>query len=312
MTGEYRIAHIADLHISREFNRDNLRRIRQLLDAIWRRGVDHVVVTGDVSADADPRELATARRLFDAVGLLSSVRLTLVIGNHDVFGGVHRAEDILTFPGRCRQTDVSVMLRTFTESFRETYDGVVRVDDSHVYPFAKILGDQVLIGVNTVAHYSRLLNPVGSNGDVRDKQFARLERILALPEIRKRRKIVLAHHHFNKIEGEAAGALTSVWGAIERQTMKLRGKKRLIELFRRHKVDIVLHGHVHVNSTYERGGIRFANGGGSVLVPGRGPSFNLICAGPRAVTARAMEVDAGRPHVNEHSGEPPVESLVAA
>jgi 3',5'-cyclic AMP phosphodiesterase CpdA len=312
MTDEYRIAHISDLHISREFNRDNLRRIRQLLDATWRHGVDHVVVTGDISADADPRELATARRLFEAAGLLTSDRLTLIIGNHDVFGGVHRAEDILTFPKRCRHTDVSSMLRTFTETFRETYDGCVRVDDSHLYPFAKLTPNHAIIGINTVAHYSRLLNPVGSNGDVRDKQFGRIEKLLGLPEIRKRKKIILTHHHFNKLQSEGTGALTSVWGAIERQTMKLRGKKRLLELFRENNVDLVLHGHVHVNSTYERGGIRFVNGGGSVLAPGGKPGFNLITSGSRTMAVRMIELGPARPASGARSADLSFRTLEAA
>jgi 3',5'-cyclic AMP phosphodiesterase CpdA len=61
------------------------------------------------------------------------------------------------------------------------------------------------------------------------------------------------------------GAVHSVWGAIERQTMKLRGKSRLLKLFAQHHVDFVLHGHIHRSAEYQRDGVRFLNGGGSIL-----------------------------------------------
>jgi predicted phosphodiesterase len=59
--------------------------------------------------------------------------------------------------------------------------------------------------------------------------------------------------------------------------MKLRGKKPLLRLLRMHEVDLVLHGHYHENSGYVRKGVRFLNGGGSVLGPNASElSFNII------------------------------------
>ena len=57
----------------------------------------------------------------------------------------------------------------------------------------------------------------------------------------------------------------SVWGAIEKHTMKLRGKSRLLKLFALTHVDIVLHGHVHESFEYSREGVRFLNAGGTIL-----------------------------------------------
>ena len=82
----FTIAHISDLHLSAEHKRFNLRRARRLLEEIGRRRVDHVVVTGDIAADADRREFEIARGLFRNSGLLDPAKLSLVIGNHDVFG----------------------------------------------------------------------------------------------------------------------------------------------------------------------------------------------------------------------------------
>jgi len=141
-------------------------------------------------------------------------------------------------------------------------------------------------------------NPVGSNGEIGDGQFKRLTQLLEAPPLAGKRKIVLIHHHFHKIPPPAEGTLQSVWGAIERRTMKLHGKKRLFELFRQCNVAVVLHGHVHMNEEYTRKGVRFINGGGSLLGPARGTAFNLITIAPGSVENRIVMI------ADEHSAVP--------
>ena len=46
--------------------------------------------------------------------------------------------------------------------------------------------------------------------------------------------------------------------------MKLRKKKKLFQLFKMNKVDLVMHGHLHESIEYIRKGIRFLNAGGSI------------------------------------------------
>ncbi|KXK42998.1 MAG: metallophosphoesterase, partial [Chlorobi bacterium OLB5] len=53
--------------------------------------------------------------------------------------------------------------------------------------------------------------------------------------------------------------------AIERQTMKLRKKKKVIKKFSETGISLVLHGHLHENREYHRKKIKFLNSGGSVL-----------------------------------------------
>ena len=286
----FRIAHIADLHLSAEHKRTNLRRARRLLEEIKRRRVDHVVVTGDIAADADGREFEIARRLFRNAGLLDPAKLSVVIGNHDVFGGVHRAEDILTFPRRVRQTDVERQVEEFRSSFKEAFDRCMFGAQGKAFPYAKVLGDVVLFGVNSVARHSGVKNPVGSNGEVGDGQFKRLRHLMEVPQLREKTKVVLIHHHFNKLSAAGEGALNSVWGAIERQTMKLYGKGRLFDLFREHRVAAVLHGHVHVNMEYERKGVRFFNGGGSLLGTPGDVVFNLLSVTSDGVESRTIRI----------------------
>jgi 3',5'-cyclic AMP phosphodiesterase CpdA len=293
----FTIAHISDLHLSAEHKRFNLRRARRLLEEIIRRRVDHLVVTGDIAADADRREFEIARGLFRNSGLLDPEKLSLVIGNHDVFGGVHMPEDILTFPRRCRQTDYSAQVEEFRGYFHEAFERCLYGSYAKPFPYAKVLGDVVLFGVNSVAHYSAVKNPVGSNGDVGDGQYRKLRQLLEAPPLKGKRKIVLIHHHFHKYPSPEEGTLHSVWGAIERRTMKLHGKKRLFQLFRECGVALVLHGHVHVNGEYGRKGTQFLNGGGSLLGAGNRMAFNMITVGPGSIENRIIVLPEEHPAV---------------
>jgi 3',5'-cyclic AMP phosphodiesterase CpdA len=305
VTRPFTIAHISDLHLSAEHKRHNLRRARRLLTTVAAHAVDHIILTGDVAADATRTDFEVARRLFKSHGVLDPLKLSLIVGNHDIFGGVHAAEDILTFPGRCREIDYDRKVEEFRAHFPETFAEVMFASHSKPFPYAKILGDVVLIGVNSVAVYSGVRNPVGSNGEVDDGQFRKLRLLLEAPPLRRKRTIVMIHHHFSKVTQVPSGALHTVWGAIERQTMKLRGKKRLLELFREHEVALVAHGHVHTNSTYDRKGVKFLNGGGSLLGPASPQvSFNLIQITREAITTRTVTVPDERPSVPAAQDKP--------
>ena len=79
----------------------------------------------------------------------------------------------------------------------------------------------------------------------------------------------MAHHHFYKNNCESTSSYSTIWNKIEKYTMKLRGKKKLIKLFSNNNVKLVLHGHSHETKLYTRKGIDFVNAGGCVdnLIP---------------------------------------------
>jgi 3',5'-cyclic-AMP phosphodiesterase len=287
------LAHLSDLHLSAEHRRMNLRRAKRLLEFVLRSNVDHLVVTGDITANATNSDLQVARSLFGSFGLLDHTKLTVIPGNHDVYGGVHTAEDILTFPGRCRRTDVGGKLNAFVHAFRETFRSCLQHSPAHPFPFAKIIGDVVLFGTSSIAPYSGVKNPLGSNGEIDRQQYHHLKKLLYFPALEKRRKLMLIHHHFNKGEPAGSGALQNVWSTIERQTMKLRGKKDLLRLLRNGGVDLVLHGHVHQNCTYGRRGVVFLNGGGSVMDAGEGVGLvNFVRVGREGIDIETQAVPA--------------------
>lgn len=259
------IAHLSDFHLSAEHRRSHIRRARRALDYVKTLNVDHIVVTGDITANGYPADYRIARSLFASAGLLDSDKLTVTIGNHDVFGGVHTAEEVLTFPNHCKATDDKAKVREFGCAFRETFEHTLRQSGKRFFPFAKVVGDVALIGVNTVAAHSRFKNPIGSNGGVDDRSFDLLVELLESPLLHAKRKIIALHHHFCRMRDVIPGTMHSVWGAIESQTMKLHGKSRLLKLFAGTNVEMVLHGHVHESNEYSRDGVRFLNAGGSVL-----------------------------------------------
>lgn len=277
LTSTLTIAHISDLHLSAEHGRKNIQATKHLLEYIGNLGADHLVITGDIAANAVKRDFQVARAILKGSGWLDSKLLSVVIGNHDIFGGVHHAEDILTFPRHCKHTDYKEKVSEFYDYFHEAFDRCIQVGDSSLFPYGKVVGDVVIVGINSVAKHSSVGNPIGSNGVVDDRQFLHAAQILSSELLKGKTKVVLIHHHFYKRKEEDHGTIHSIWSAIESQTMKLRGKKKLLKLFAESGVDLVLHGHLHENREYSRKGIHCLNGGGSVLeYDGKRLQCNLI------------------------------------
>jgi len=240
--------------------------------------MDHIVVTGDITSSGDRRELDLARSLFEEFGILRSDRLSLVIGNHDIFGGVNTAQDILEFPSRLKRTPYSRKIEEFRGHFREAFEGCLFGSREAAFPFAKIVGHVALVGMNSVAHYSRITNPLGSNGIVRDDQKSRAKWMLSSSALEGLLKVVLIHHHFSSTKNPFQGTLQGVWKSIEHETLKLRDKRGLLKLFLEEDVRLVFHGHVHESACYMRDGIRFVNTGGSII--GKDPralSAHIAC-----------------------------------
>jgi 3',5'-cyclic-AMP phosphodiesterase len=286
-----KIIHLSDFHLSTFFRNSNLDKIEFLLQTVLKGEWDHIVITGDLTDNADPNDFAALRNIFDTYNLLDSKKLSLVIGNHDIFGGVQTAEDILIFPERCSLTDYDLKVCEFAEYFKETFNNCVYKSEN-IFPYAKIINDVLLIGTNTISRYSRLKNPFASNGEIDLKQFTEINDILELFGSIVKSKIILAHHHFNKIKAAIPGSTSGIWQNIEKQTMKLRKKKRLFNLFNKHQVDLVLHGHVHENKSYTRKEINFLNAGASVKGDGK-----------KLVRINTIETTTGSAHIYTYNTE---------
>ncbi len=256
-----KLAHISDLHLSTFYKESNLSKISFLLRYALNQGFDHLAITGDITDNADDSDFEIMRSLFKGFGILHADRLSLVIGNHDIFGGVLTAEDILTYPERCRNTNYYEKVESFVNHFHETFEKCLYKADKVHFPYVKAIEDVMITGLNSIAPYSSLKNPFASNGLVCQTQQIDLYDIFTRFASLFNKKVILIHHYFNKYKIKKKSLFTGIWGGIESQTMKLKKKNRLFTLFKQFDIDIVLHGHLHENKEYERRGIRFMNAG---------------------------------------------------
>ncbi len=258
-----KIAHISDLHLNTLFTDSNLKKIKKLLSYINLQNPDHLVITGDLTDNADESDLRIIRKLLFKNNFLDGRRCSIIPGNHDIYGGPQKAEDLFTYPERCRKTDYSQTVSLFNNSLIELFDGCTYKSENNFYPFAKLIGEVLIIGTNSNAEYSRFRNPFASNGEIPLGQFNEITDILKKYRSSVDKVIILIHHHFHRLKSRSS-SIAGLWQNIEKQTMKLKNKKRLFILFNLYKVDIVLHGHIHRSDEYYRKGIRFLNGGASV------------------------------------------------
>ena len=293
-----RIAHISDLHFTTFFKRSNIGNISHLLEYALKNKANHIVITGDLTDNADKNDFLILRDLFENLGILRSEKLSLVIGNHDIFGGVQTAEDIFTFPERCRSVNFNEKVQDFYSYFSETFDNCVYFSENTIFPFAKILDGVLIAGMNSIAEYSKSKNIFASNGAVSIEQFDTTLKILEKFKNDVHTKIVLIHHHFSKMKSKNSSSFGGFWQNIEKQTMKLRKKKRLLNLFNQYDINLVLHGHYHETKEYHRNGIRFLNAGGSFKGQHQNELFiNLIDIKPTEI------------NITTHNLHPPEEEL---
>jgi Icc protein len=171
----YTIAHLSDPHLSRRYYREHIKSLKILLRSILEAGCDHIVISGDIVSTADPDDYFLAREVFANLGLLDGRRLTLVPGNHDIFGGPHRATDVLSFPRHIRTVDYRKNFNLFHDAFFETFLNAEQLLPGEHYPFIKRVGPFSIIGLNSIPPWSPLENPLGTNGMVDDRQYAALK-----------------------------------------------------------------------------------------------------------------------------------------
>ena len=258
----YVVAHLSDPHLSRRYYRENIKSLKLLLRSILDAGCDHIVISGDVVSTADPDDFFLAREVFSNLGLLDSARLTVVPGNHDIFGGPHRAIDVVSFPRHIRSVDYEKNLTLFHEAFSEAFVGVKHLVPGETYPFIKQVGPFSIVGLNSIPPWSVMENPLGTNGLLSEKQYDALKALNGSDQFGGLVPVVAVHHHFNDLDDGTSES--GLWKKIESRTMRMRKRRKLLRLFASLGVKYILHGHIHRNELYARNGIQLANGAGAV------------------------------------------------
>ena len=98
---------------------------------------------------------------------LNTDRLSVTIGNHDIFGGAQRGDNVFLFPDFCKRTDYYNKIKQFYFYFKDSFQNAVLSDKKRIFPYYKILNkDIVIIGINSIAKWSADDNPTGSNGNI--------------------------------------------------------------------------------------------------------------------------------------------------
>jgi 3',5'-cyclic-AMP phosphodiesterase len=261
-SGDFRLVHISDPHLSRQFYREHLKSFKLLLKSILAAGFDHLVITGDIVSTGEEDDYYLAREILGTLDLLDAKRLTVVPGNHDIFGGPHRAVDVLSFPQYIRNVDYSRHLERFQLVFGETLDNVISYGKDSIFPFVKRVGPYSIIGLNSIPPWSLRKNPLGTNGALGEAQRTALLQMQADGQFSQTTPLVAMHHHFNDLQDESAGG--SVWKRIESNTMRMRSRTKTLRLFQSLGIRYVVHGHIHRNEIYKNGDITLLNGAGSV------------------------------------------------
>lgn len=259
-----KIAHLSDLHICQKSRPKNLDQTKLLIDYAIKQGTDHFVFTGDIVHLANKNSFVAFRNLLDEFNLLDSTRATLVVGNHDIFGGVYFAEDILKFPQQCQAVDYHQRVVEFKNYFFETFENTYFPTSQEPYPFAKKIGNVVLIGLNSIHRYSKLKNLTASKGAVGKTQLENLRQILSRSEFQDTIKIVLVHHHFKKVSHRCSLFTNTLLRNIETYGNKLKNRNQIARLLNKHHVDLILHGHEHDSHEYFYQNLHFMNAGGCI------------------------------------------------
>ncbi len=259
---DFKVVHISDPHLSRQFYREHLKSFKLLLRSLLDAGCDHLVITGDIVSTADEDDYYLAREILGKLDLLDSRRLTVVPGNHDIFGGPHRAVDVLSFPQHIRNVDYARHLERFQRVFAETFQNVVSYGHDSVFPFVKKIGPYSIIGMNSIPQWSLLKNPFGTNGRLDEIQREALTQMHRDHRLVDTIPLVAIHHHFNDLQDDPTKG--SWWKRVESKTMRMRGRNRTLRLFESLGVRYVLHGHIHRNEIYRNNEITLMNGAGAV------------------------------------------------
>jgi 3',5'-cyclic AMP phosphodiesterase CpdA len=183
---------------------------------IARLGVDHVVVTGDLTNLALETEYELARNLLlDQLGL-DPASVTVIPGNHDMYTrGALVSRRFETYLAPWLRSDLPEL--------------AANVNGGH-FPVVKLCDSAAIIALSSAV--PRL--PLTSAGELGRAQIAALARVLQHPEV-ARRTVVLAMHH----------PAVNSWSRTKAYLEGLRDAPALLDLLRPIERGLLLHGHLH-------------------------------------------------------------------
>jgi 3',5'-cyclic AMP phosphodiesterase CpdA len=234
-----RIAHFSDLHLlslagvsphrflnkrltgyaNLRLKRGSIHRsayVRAIAKDIHKSGVDHVVITGDITNLALEPEFELAREVIrDDLGLAPR-DVSMVPGNHDLYTrGSQRDERFATY---------------FADYIASDLPDLAVAVPAGPFPFVKLRGPVAIIGLSSAI--PRL--PFVAAGRLGKAQLGALARILAHDEVRSRTAVIALHHPIHNPASSLKSLLEGLDDAAALERL-LAGVPR----------GLILHGHLH-------------------------------------------------------------------
>jgi 3',5'-cyclic AMP phosphodiesterase CpdA len=181
--------------------------LQAMAEDLRQRTFDHLVLTGDLCNIALVSEWEAALRWLGELHLAPQ-HVTVIPGNHDAY--------------------VPEVFHdgTFERMFASYQTAELR-GSSDAYPFVRLRDDVALVCASTAVP----TGDVGAWGRMGEPQMQRLESLLASPDVKSRRRVVLIHHP----------PLVNRAG----EDRNLRDRVALQAMFARTGADLILHGHDH-------------------------------------------------------------------
>jgi 3',5'-cyclic AMP phosphodiesterase CpdA len=221
-----RLGHISDLHLSdrgryprngyapRDCDRHSNRLAQRVLDEMEQAGVDHLVITGDLTLSAEVAEFERAAKLLRRWA--EDGKLTIVPGNHDVW----TAESVKT----------SRFLRMIGPHGRGMHKPAAS------YPFAALPTPEVAIVALDSSRFGE--DPFETSGQIGTAQLQAC-RELVRDHAKEGRAVLLALHHHLMLPRERVPSDSLV------ARMPLSDADKLVRLVSDVRIAGVLHGHRH-------------------------------------------------------------------
>jgi len=183
---------------------------------ITRLGVDHVIVTGDLTNLALEAEYELAREVLERELGLDPTRVTIVPGNHDVY------------------TRGALASRRFEHYFaawlRSDLPELATDVNGGRFPVVKLRGEVAIIGLSSAV--PRL--PFVAAGALGRAQIGALGRVLEHPEVARRTAVIALHH-----------PAVNPRSQFNRYLEGLRDAPALVAQLRPLARGLLVHGHLH-------------------------------------------------------------------
>jgi len=265
ITENVKIAHISDLHFSGKQDRRQLADFDYLLDYFNQAKFDHLIISGDLSNNADRGDWHLVKEKLEYHGLYNWDKTTIIAGNHDVINLEEemRFYNALNPLSLLRKIACERRIREFCLFFQELISGNAAGDKG--FPFIKIINFPsikiALAALNSVYPWYPADNPLGARGLIAESQLNALNNERVLSSLHDSFVIGLCHHAYKVYGTDSLIDQAFDW------TMELKNREAFLAVMKLMQAKLVLHGHFHRFQSYSVDGITFINGGSFRYVP---------------------------------------------